>query len=526
MSDLRILTGRQTNPLLKPKAALSFGTYQGLPVLFCVLTVGSAITKEIDRAFETGDIERGAELSAKADQALFDFEAELLKRVRKICTDKGLGIRRRLEPGTDLPVDVLSLAFAETDAATALSMRLTSGGMLDPVKSECLVFELSDDPTEFRTAHDCTACGKKDCDLRESIASSAGAREFGIAVDLGSTMVEFAFVALSDGKVLASYEKENSGRKYGADVLTRIRAAMNGKAEAIRTLMQGDLADGISVLTEASGVSHESLKSIVISGNTTMLHLLRGHDVTGLSAAPFAPVTLKAERFDLDGIPTTTLPGISAFVGSDIVSGLYALNLDRASERVLFVDLGTNNEMALLTSGKITVASTAAGSAFARIARKTTGGIGSDIIAETAELLTSGKIDSTGLLLEKDTGFTQQDIRDIQLAKAAVRAGIESLLHQADLTSRDIDRLFLAGTFGERLSLTAAATIGLIPSDLIPRATAVSNTSLAGTTRALTDSDAISRMEHLARNATELSLANDDFFEQEYVNQMDFKAKN
>ena len=199
-------------------------------------------------------------------------------------------------------------------------------------------------------------------------------------------------------------------RTYGADVITRIRAAMNGKDKDLRFRIQQDLRDGISALLKEHQISEKQVKNLVIAGNTTMLHLLRGYPCGGLSSFPFHPVTLKEEQLlasDLFGnetcpVPKETetmiLPGISAFVGADIVSGLYALDFDQRTKNTVFVDLGTNSEMALLTNGHIITASAAAGSAFERIARQQLEGVGTDIIAKCAALLKDGTMDPTGLL--------------------------------------------------------------------------------------------------------------------------------
>lgn len=170
MNDIRIINGRTRKPHIKPRAALAFGKlpkeHGGADALYCILTVGPAVTRLSDRSFLDGDPATGTEISTDADQELFSFEEELLKRIIKICHDKGYGIRKRLEPGTDLPLSIVRTAFQMTDAGRTLHMRLTSGDMLDPIKSECLIFELCENAEEYNIKHDCASCTAVSCEFR------------------------------------------------------------------------------------------------------------------------------------------------------------------------------------------------------------------------------------------------------------------------------------------------------------------------------------------------------------------------
>lgn len=538
MKDVRIITGRQKKPYLKPKAALAFGhlrgEFGGAPVLYCILTIGEAVSNLSDQAQQSGDYEKAASLDLEADQHLLAFEKELEKRIKKLCREEGYGIRKRLEPGIHLPLDVIRDAFAETDAPQTLSMHLTSGGMMHPVKSECLVFELSSDISDANTGHDCSACHIQNCRFKALREAEAAAGPCGIAIDIGSTTLAFSLINLNTGAASDPYTSANHQRTFGADVMTRIRAAVNGKEKELRSRILGDLRHGISVLLENHGISKKNVKKLSIAGNTTMLHLLRGYPCGGLASSPFTPVTLKEEHllaselFREEQLPVpgdarvTILPGISAFVGADLVAGLYTLDFPERTETLLFVDLGTNSEMALLNNGRLLTASTAAGSAFERISRQQLEGIGTDIIAKCALLLSDGTLDPTGLLLAETPYFTQQDIRDIQLAKAAVSAGIETLLLHASLTPEAIDTLFLAGIFGEKLDLAAAIRIGLIPKGFENRMQPCGNTSLAGAARFLTDQKGSLRIAAITAKSEEISLADDSFFQKRYLELLNF----
>ncbi len=538
MNDVRIITGRQNKPYLKPKAALAFGRlrteFGGVSVLYCILTIGSAVSNISDQAQQNGDYEKAASLDLEADQSLLAFENELEKRIKKLCREEGYGIRKRLEPGIHLPLDVIKDAFAETDASQTLSMHLTSAGMMDPVKSECLVFELSPDVSETNTEHDCSACSIQNCRFKAMREAAKNVGPCGIAIDIGSTTLAFSLVMLDSGETTDPYTSMNHQRTYGADVITRIRAAINGKEKDLCFRILKDLRDGISALLAKHQIPKKSVTKLSIAGNTTMLHLLRGYPCTGLASSPFTPVTLKEEHlpaselFQKEDLPVpgdadvTLLPGISAFVGADIVAGLYALGFQERTQSALFVDLGTNSEMAILKNGRLLTASAAAGSAFERISRQQLEGVGTDIIAKCAMLLSDGTLDPTGLLLTETPYFSQQDIRDIQLTKAAVCAGIETLLLHADLTAEEVDTLFLAGTFGQNLDIAAAIRIGLIPKGFENRVVTCGNTSLDGAARFLTDQKGSLRTARITAQSEEIPLADDSFFQKRYLEQINF----
>lgn len=188
------------------------------------------------------------------------------------------------------------------------------------------------------------------------------------AVDLGSTTIETAAVG-NDGKVIGSVSRENPQRIYGADVLSRIKAATEGKIAAsdMQRLSESTIQASLVSLSTAYGLE-SGAQEIAIAGNTTMEHLLTADDVSPLGHAPFDPgdISLKniSDVFSDDGTPVYLMPGITAFVGADILSGIYALDMDQSEEYSLLVDLGTNGEMVYGNADGFVVASTAAGPAF------------------------------------------------------------------------------------------------------------------------------------------------------------------
>lgn len=347
-----------------------------------------------------------------------------------------------------------------------------------------------------------------------------------IAVDLGTTTIAMQLRDAVTGAVADTYCERNPQRKYGTDVLARIQASVEGHGEELRGLVCEAILRGLSRFAENS----QNLLCMCIAGNTAMEHLLLGMDVSSLGKAPFVPVEKGLQKVTLarffegldnlpenlritdEGIsldfPIYIAPCISAFVGGDIVAGLYALGLlaagalgdrERAGKRraVLMIDLGTNGEMAITDGRRMLVTATAAGPAFEGDGTM----VGTDRIALTAQLLKRGILDESGLLAEpyftegvkiesakgtaaagryEENGcyFIQQDIRALQMAKAAVRAGVEILWEE--MGCPEIDKVFLAGGFGYYLDVEAAVAIGLLPAGMRGRVRAVGNTALAG----------------------------------------------
>lgn len=363
-----------------------------------------------------------------------------------------------------------------------------------------------------------------------------------IAVDLGTTTIAMQLTDIENGAVLDTYCALNPQRSYGADVLSRIRAAGMGHAKELQNSVWKILQEGIERFREILSLDHlsqrqqsqvweapappDAIRCMCIAGNTTMEHLLMGLPTESLGRSPFTPVEIGLQecRMPEGGIdasfPVYLTPGISAFVGGDIVAGLYHCGLltnpdadshhpvnpnarptasgsltPLSGSAALFIDLGTNGEMAITDGRRMLVTATAAGPAFEGGAGASVQG--SDMIALTASLLKQHIIDETGLLAEpyfekgitlpvsgryagktEEIYLTQKDIRDLQMAKAAVRAGVEILCEKMDFP--EITQVYLAGGFGYYLDADAAMTVGLLPENMRKKICAVGNTSLAG----------------------------------------------
>lgn len=387
---------------------------------------------------------------------------------------------------------------------------------------------------------------------------------FGIAVDIGTTTVAMVLVNLRSGNTCREYTCLNHQRSYGTDVMARIKASMEGKGAELQKIIRDDLTEGFRQLV-AEGEVH--VETIVIAGNTTMMHLLRGYDCSGLGQYPFTPFSLEIEKMTLEEllgapvlglehVPVTLIPGISAFIGGDITAGLWGCSICMTEKPHLFLDLGTNAEMAIGFNGRILATSAAAGPAFEggqlscgvgsipgaikdiriqyglvryeTIGRRSPVGIcGTGMVAGMAELLKSGIMDNNGRLKSKyvSHGFqivpgkiriTQADIREFQKAKAAIRAGLDILVTSSGYRLEDIELLELAGGFGCQLDAGRAASIGLVPAELKDRVHPVGNAVINGLISYMRkeDENGISKM---IGNVQEFSLSNHPKFTKNFV---------
>jgi uncharacterized 2Fe-2S/4Fe-4S cluster protein (DUF4445 family) len=461
------------------------------------------------------------------------------------------------------------LSISDADQKKFTELELSQGYRLACKaypKDNCTIRIAGETDTDFKVITNYTVY-----QTMQSIDKEEG---YAVAIDIGTTTIVMSLIGLSSRRVLNTFSSINKQRAYGADVVSRIKAANEGKGKELRESIQKDLLTGLQALLEQSGIDNALLKRIVIAANTTMVHLLLGYSCETLGSFPFTPVQLDIlhrtfeEVFNTNDCraEVTILPGISAFVGSDITAGLYACNFDKKQKINLFIDLGTNGELAIGNKDRILVSSTAAGPAFeggnilcgvgsvagaickvelrgALSELKTIGGkppigiCGTGVVEITAELLRTGLIDETGLLVDayfeegyelsrdlqrKPILFTQKDIREIQLAKAAIRAGIEILMRRYGCRYEDIECLYLAGGFGYQLNLEKAIRIGLLPEELRGRMKAIGNSALAGAIKYLVEEAADRHLSFIKQMTGEIHLSNDEDFNELYLQEMYF----
>ena len=354
-------------------------------------------------------------------------------------------------------------------------------------------------------------------------------RSTGVAIDVGTTTLVFHFIRLSAGSLIETHTAQNPQAKYGADVISRINYCLsvpNGLK-----ILQKELIDTVNLhlarfIGKAGGSERDIIK-LCFSGNTTMLHILLGMNPGPLAFAPFTPAftgekTLRAAELQLscnpDGL-VKILPSLSAYVGADIVAGIATLAPQKDHQNFLFVDMGTNGEIALITPDTIYCCAAASGPAFeganiecgmtateGAIMRyyesanfqvigdvKPVGLCGSGLIDVVASLVRTLKIPADGHMEEniivvsgeesgtsQDIYLTPKDIREVQLAKSAIAAGISILMGQGGLSVNEINVLYLAGGFGNYIRSESAANIGLIPFELYDKVIPVGNASGTG----------------------------------------------
>lgn len=355
--------------------------------------------------------------------------------------------------------------------------------------------------------------------------------EYGIAIDLGTTTIASALVEVSSGKVLSQAGCMNRQARYGADVISRIQYACEHEKGLI--LMQDSIWEDIQSLLDyyiQQGYPKERISRMMISGNTTMIHFLRGLNVKGLSAYPFQPVELSVYEGQYEGIPYSTMPGKSAFIGGDITSGAAELGMGRTSDYELFIDLGTNGELCLLNEEQGICTSTSCGPAFA--GSVTSAGVhGSTLLDRLAEHYLAGDLNSAGLLKESlfETGIlcgeyviTQDTIRQIQLAKSAIRTGIELAAYELRIPLASIPCVYLAGGFGFHLNLESAYTLGLFPEEFRGKIQIAGNTSLSGAVHALQAPGFLHDAENVLSKCRVLDLSMNKNFQEFFLHRLNF----
>lgn len=355
-----------------------------------------------------------------------------------------------------------------------------------------------------------------------------GSRRLAV-VDIGTTTVAMLLYH-KNGQVADRYMAVNPQNVYGADVLSRIRAAQDPRAaEDMQMLIRQVLEQGIHRFEQ--NLEAGETMYLVLAANTAMTYLFMGWDPAELGRAPFHVSHLAGTETEIGGVPCYIFPRLSAFVGGDIAAGIYACGMCKQEELTLLIDLGTNGEMALGNRRRRIACATAAGPAFEGGVNR--GVWGSDMISLLARLRKEQILDETGLLAEPyfergirigNVTVTQEAVRSVQLAKGAIAAGIEILMEKYGVGPEAVDRVVLAGGFGYYLRPEAAAAIGLLPDGLADRAVTGGNTALSGALlagRKLLSDGTTEALERLLQDTvlrTEvLNLALEPGFEERYV---------
>jgi uncharacterized 2Fe-2S/4Fe-4S cluster protein (DUF4445 family) len=393
---------------------------------------------------------------------------------------------------------------------------------------------------------------------------------------------------MKTGSILGTRGFRNPQSAYGADVISRIDKIMKDKnaLHDQKKLVTDAICEAAELLVKENGGDISDIHAAVFCGNTVMQHIVAGIDPSSIANAPFIAPTLFGEYYDAEkiGIPMAKgariyfAPCFASYVGGDIACGMIASGLDRESDNVLFIDIGTNGEIGLSTRKGLYFCSAAAGPAFEgahiRCGMAGTAGAvskvyieddtiryetidgespvgicGSGIIDACAVMLDAGLLDETGCILEADevdsfadylfededgnTAFeidkdnhiyiTGKDIREIQLAKAAIAAGVRTLLDQAGISLSEVSEVVLAGGFGSHIHAKSACRIGLIPRELEGKVRSVGNVAGAGAIAILLGKEPRESAKTICLKSEYTELSCNSFFMEAYIEEMMFE---
>jgi uncharacterized 2Fe-2S/4Fe-4S cluster protein (DUF4445 family) len=410
-------------------------------------------------------------------------------------------------------------------------------------------------------------------------------RNFAVAVDLGTTTVVAHLVDLVTSKTADVEATYNSQIHFGEDYIRRIiYAEQNNAFDQMQNAAVGDVNNLIATMASRQGIDLQDITTVICAGNTAMIHFLLNLDPTRIrrepyiASASFVPPIRAAEA----GIHVNKrgllycLPGVAAYVGSDIVAGILATRMYTRKNVCLFVDIGTNGEVALGNRDWLVCASSSAGPAFEgsgvrhgmragagaieklsigadgsiefkTVADKPPVGIcGSGLLDTLAELFASGIVDRTGRF-ESETKteqlpwhgrfsegadgrqfrlaggngreivITQADINNLVRSKAGVFAAIQVLMNSTQTVRGDIDTIYVAGGFGNFMNLRRAIAIGMLPDVPLSRLKYVGNTSIAGAKTVLMSRRALETAEKIASSMTYLDLMSHPGYMDEFV---------
>ena len=399
------------------------------------------------------------------------------------------------------------------------------------------------------------------------------------AVDLGTTTAALRLFDRASGELLAEAQGWNRQASYGADVISRIQYTLenpDGLAELSRCI-RGQITELLRQALGDAGRSKTEVRELVLVGNTVMQHIFDGRPVGSIARAPFKPETLFEDTLGaaLDGIPVRLAPCVAGYVGGDITAGLLAVGMaERPGER-LFLDIGTNGEMALGGSGGILCCAVASGPAFegAGISCGMPGITGAvshavydrgfmlDVIGggEAAGLCGSGLGDLAAVLLEhgviapggrllppeeapehmrryltrdengnglfhltQQVSLTAADVRNLQLAKAAVAGGIRVLMEQRHITADELESVEIAGGFGNYLKPESAVRRGMLPKGTLGKLRVMGNTALAGASMLALDGANWERLRSIPAKCRDIELSGRDDFADAFTDNLTF----
>ncbi|MCK4814770.1 DUF4445 domain-containing protein [bacterium] len=420
-----------------------------------------------------------------------------------------------------------------------------------------------------RSSFNITAVVYNDNEILNIEANNTLNRNFGIAIDLGTTTVVVELVDLNTGESIDILTAANSQMKYGSDVISRISFAISEpkNMDKLKDSILKTLNQMVKQILEKNHIDSSYVYEIVVAGNTSMNHFLLGMPVKSLAQTPFNPVFTRLPELSGQNLgfeinkngKVYVVPNIKSFVGGDVSAGIIASNLASRKGNYLFIDLGTNGEIVLKTEKRFVATSTAAGPAFEGMNiscgtlaspgaiykaeyknrldlftignKRATGICGTGLIDLIALFLDKGKISPSGTIrngrkiipITGNIYIAQKDVRELQLAVAAIRTGIRMILKEYDLKKDKLDGIFIAGAFGNYLNIKNSMRIGLLPNIDEEKVIFIGNSSLAGAKAMLISKPARNKIRSLIKKIQYLSLATNPLFQKYFLEALEFK---
>lgn len=410
-------------------------------------------------------------------------------------------------------------------------------------------------------------------------------RNYGVAVDVGTTTVVAHLIDLSTSKIMSTDATYNSQIAFGEDVITRLIYAREevGGRERLHEAIIGNINMLINNIVTEAEVNIQDVTCVLCAGNTSMMHFLLDLDSANIRREPYIPAAtqlppVRAVEVGIQINPRGLLysvPGVSSYVGGDVVSGVLASGVYRSQELAMLIDVGTNGEIVVGNSDWLVCCSASAGPAFeggevkfgmrathgaiekVKVSKggevvqmvviadeKPRGICGSGLIDVISELRRQGVVDrmarfsepgycsrlrmseeenieyvlayAEDTAIDRDIVITQPDINNLVRSKAAVYAGASVLTKSMGLAFTDLTRLFIAGGFGNYLDLSAAIAIGLLPDIPLERVKFIGNSSLNGAKLSILSKDAFDEVERIAQKMTYIDLSSNRQFMDEY----------
>ena len=403
-----------------------------------------------------------------------------------------------------------------------------------------------------------------------------------LALDLGTTSLAGSLIDY-DGQRVSECQLPNPQKKFGSDVIRRLEASRNGRGKELQSLIISGIGNLVTLLCAQAGVDRSEITTAAAAANPAITTLLRDLSVDPILYPPYRPTDVSGVDFDLhsvgmNGLPPLFLfPLVNGFVGGDLVAFLFSQSSPESP--TLYIDVGTNAEMALFDGEQWQVTSVAAGPAFegegvtsgmpygkgaisgvqavdGRLAfdvveSGTPDGLcGSGLTEAIATALAEGLIDSRGTIVDPDlvssglsrylkigadgvylqlyrdaahqVVISQQDVRTFQLAKAAVKAGVECLLNRAGLDESRIEQIVLTGAFGFSLAPEVLKRVDMVPENMVDRVRFVSGGALSGVSRMLLENNGRKQVEALVSRLKPHPLSGTPAFEKAFIKAIDF----